>query len=275
MQGKAKAALQLVALQSFLVALAVQGAWGRLASPKDQCWYDTVAAVAGTVFTRDDSACWAGEGGEDAEQESGQRKQVLSSVQTCQCWCQAERQAVGRPCLTDFTERQTEGGRERERERLMDAQLGPWNYALYRQVWFPFRELRPWKYWNWNFPWTLGPKKHIASLPSCWWGSVVLLWLAAGLTVTSGLQYARAMRTAVAKSLMHALLHKWNLSKLIKLCDVVCRWLSLLVQRVAKIELWQHTSLCIWTRGKPFWRHEVWLQSCSLACSESIWKWHN
>ena len=85
MQGKAKAALQLVALQSFLVALAVQGARGRLASPKDQCWYDTVAAVAGTVFTRDDSACWAGEGGEDAEQESGQRKQVLSSVQTCQC----------------------------------------------------------------------------------------------------------------------------------------------------------------------------------------------
>ena len=116
MQGKAKAALQLVALQSFLVALAVQGAWGRLASPKDHCWYDTVAAVAGTVFTRDDSACWTGEGGEDAEQEGGQRKQVLSSVQTCQCWCPAERQAVGRPCLTDFTERQTEGGRERERE---------------------------------------------------------------------------------------------------------------------------------------------------------------
>ena len=38
-------------------------------------------------------------------------------------------------------DRRREGGRERE--RLMDAQLGPWNYALYRQVWFPFRELRP------------------------------------------------------------------------------------------------------------------------------------
>ena len=38
---------------------------------------------------------------------------------------------------------QRDGGRERERERLMDAQLGRWNYALYRQVWFPFRELRP------------------------------------------------------------------------------------------------------------------------------------
>ena len=82
MQGKAKAALQLVALQSFLVALAVQGARGRLASPKHQCWYDT---VAGTGFTGDDSACGRGDGGEDAEQEGGQRKQVLSSVQTCQC----------------------------------------------------------------------------------------------------------------------------------------------------------------------------------------------
>ena len=60
-----------------------------------------------------------------------------------------------------------------------------------------------------------------------------------------GLAIRTGDEDAVAKSLMHALLHKWNLSKLLKLYVCCCVQVTEPAGAAAEKDLWQHTSLCI------------------------------